>query len=550
MSMVVVFRFGSDKASIRVQRCEQEVAEVSQKLSVFLIKEDVIDPCKIVRGELVKYSFPLRDDLPFSGQAYFGTNPSNSPDWLPFLQDGISARLPDVANRSTRAVLLVRFHERYFAFTFGYGRSLLDPNVYVRDFGVKCVLNTVNPGTLVSMDKTVFDEMTVHSRIQTSRTSGVQAFGLDPARDYVRAVTGVPANERLGKVVSGSDSLQFSTDVSFDGLDDLCSFLYEKYHDKSYRENFEWYDNLQLVHDPAQVSRLDARLIEAINSRDGNRFHLAPPEIINWDVTGGFFFTPKGGRNERLQLTDYFTYLGDREVGSAEALKRQRVYVWNLENTDSYARWRLYGCVVFETEIDGDRYILTVGNWFHLNRDFAGLVTEYVSRIGNSTVALPCHMPREKEGEDNERVGRTVRNMICLDRKPVESHTHLNKVEICDLLLASGQLIHVKPWHSSSTLSHLFSQARVSAELLLSDEGFRHKVRQKIQSLSPGYVDVIPQADYNPSQIEIVLAIIDSDRRELDERLPFFSKLNMTQATRFLNTLGYKVTKLKVVEVA
>lgn len=521
---------------------------MNRKFSVFLIKENIKDPAQILRGKLITWHAPLREGLPFKGSVYFGGNPSNSPDWLSFLQDGVKAALPGIANQSTRAVLLVQVDERYFAFTFGYGRSLLEPCSYVRGFGVKCVLNTVRPDTLMSMDKTIFDEMTVHSRIQTSKGSGMQAFGLDPARDYVRAVTGIPTNGSLGRVISGADALHFSTEVMFDKLHDLCSLLYRAYRDNSYRTHFDWYDNLQLVHDPAQVSSLESELIAAINSRDSNRFHLAPPEIIDWDKTGGFSFTYKGRRNELLQLTDYFDHLGSRHLKSVQDLKRQRVFVWNAEHTETYARWSLYDCIVFETDTDNEKYVLTVGNWFRLDRDFVRSVSDYVRSIEDSTVALPSYRSGDKEGKYNEMVGETAGNMLCLDRKLIVVHTHFDKVEVCDLLSSSGQLIHVKPWRSSSTLSQLFAQARISAELLRSSSEFRAEVREKIKSLDPRFADVIPETNFDPGQFEVVLAIIDSDPRPLDERLPFFSKLNMMHAAKFLRMLGYRVSKLKVAE--
>lgn len=193
------------------------------------------------------------------------------------------------------------------------------------------------------------------------------------------------------------------------------------------------------------------------------------------------------------------------------------------------------------------KYVLTIGNWFRINRDFAQTVTRYVSQINDSTLALPQCLAKEKEKDYNKRAAQTVGNMLCLDRKTISIETHLNKIEVCDLLSDRGQLIHVKPWHSSSTLSHLFSQARVSGELLLLDQNFRRKVREKIMSENPRYVNLIPETNFDPRQIEIVLAVVDSDSRMLDARLPFFSKLNMMQATRFLNGLGYNVTKLKVV---
>jgi uncharacterized protein (TIGR04141 family) len=56
-------------------------------------------------------------------------------------------------------------------------------------------------------------------------------------------------------------------------------------------------------------------------------------------------------------------------------------------------------------------------------------------------------------------------------------------VEVCDVLTANRQLIHVKLKFGSRDLSHLFSQGFVSATLLQSDSVFREATHKKIKEL-------------------------------------------------------------------
>ncbi|WP_340673733.1 DUF6119 family protein [Brevibacillus agri] len=113
-------------------------------------------------------------------------------------------------------------------------------------------------------------------------------------------------------------------------------------------------------------------------------------------------------------------------------------------------------------------------------------------------------------------------------------------------LKGDKKLIHVKPWDSSSTLSHLFSQGRVSAELLIQEIEFRKLTRQKISGLDISFVNVIEENFFNPREYEIVFAIIDPSNNPLRERLPFFSKLNMMQNVKYLRNLGFSVTLKKI----
>ncbi|MEA2231579.1 MAG: hypothetical protein QOD83_1395 [Solirubrobacteraceae bacterium] len=95
--------------------------------------------------------------------------------------------LDDLFNASTSAALLVEADERLFALTFGHGRHLLEPEAIEQDFGLKVVLNTVEPTQLKSVDARTIDELTVHTRRDVSRDSSFSAFGLDPTRDLLRA---------------------------------------------------------------------------------------------------------------------------------------------------------------------------------------------------------------------------------------------------------------------------------------------------------------------------------------------------------------------------
>ena len=81
----------------------------------------------------------------------------------------------------------------------------------------------------------------------------------------------------------------------------------------------------------------------------------------------------------------------------------------------------------------------------------------------------------------------------------------------------------------------------VSAELFLQDEAFRRKVNDKLPAaLKLSDVRVRP----NPSEYEIVYGIIGRSSNPLE--IPFFSKVNLRNARRRLQTYGYKVTKKKI----
>ena len=517
-------------------------------LSCYLIKSEFDSFDDLIREnvEIRKYNIENQNNL--DGMIFVGNSSSNSPRWLELLQRGATSELPILLNSSTRAVLFIKNNESIFAFPFGFGRYLIRDEVLVKDFGIKVVLNSVDSQKLRSVDKATINEITIQSRTQTSKTADVNAFGIDVVKDFLRSVTGEPKNEIFGKVLTGRDSVQFTYNFEddFGKFKIICDYLEEKYYSEDYKADFSWVDNLQIVNDVTLKNSLDNILLESINKRDSTRMHLAPSEIIEWSDIEGFSYTQFGEKDDDLNIEGYFLYLDNNiiEKFTIEKLKRHRIFVWDIQTEESINKWKLYDCIVFETDYNGEKYILTVGHWFRIDRDFANLVNEYIKNIPNTSITLPDCYPNEKEGEYNSRVGREIDGVICLDTKLISYNG--SRIEICDLFTEDKKFIHVKPWRSSSTLSHLFSQGRVSGENMFQDIEFRKKSRRKISEINEEFVDLISEENYKPEDFEVVFAIIESSDRELEDRLPFFSKLNMMQSVQYLKNIRYKVTKTKI----
>ena len=108
-------------------------------------------------------------------------------------------------------------------------------------------------------------------------------------------------------------------------------------------------------------------------------------------------------------------------------------------------------------------------------------------------------------------------------------------IEVCDILTSDGELIHVKPKHNSSTLSHLFAQGVVSAELVLTSGQFRERALAKInEAIVACGGDLDPhdaaslrsafEAQPRPGALRVVYAIAALwDGKPLARVLPFFS---------------------------
>jgi uncharacterized protein (TIGR04141 family) len=483
-----------------------------------------------------------------SGIIIIGEIKAKRPKWLSFLQEGSDEKLEDVHNTSTRALLFINCEERLFAIAFGYGHYMLREDCYERGFGLKVTLNTVDPLKLRSLDTSNIEELTVQTRKQTSKSSSMDAFGLNILSDLMRMVTGEPLDQSLATKITGKDALVFSSKMFFQDLKDKLPEFLTAYHSDKYKEKFYWIDNLSEVRDPVILKKLNVLLIEALKNKDFDKIHLAPPEIVEWPMIEGFNYSTNKKKDDiypDLEIEEFISTVEPEKL-DLKRLKKCKILVKLSTEENLIPMWKVYESIVFETHLCDDLYVLTMGKWFNIENNFAKTVTDFVRNIPEAEVELPDCRASENETEYNKRAASSMKNAILMDSILIPCDSARDKIELCDLFTESGQFIHVKPKRGSSTLSHLFAQGRVSAESLLQDRKFREKVRQLITKEKKELARFFPDTKPNPSDYEVVFAFIDKSTKQLPESLPFFTKLNFMQTTRALTLLGFKVSRTKI----
>jgi uncharacterized protein (TIGR04141 family) len=483
--------------------------------------------------------------VPFRG-VFFVKNPRrHPPHWLPLVEEGVAGNLGALESSSPSGVLFLRSSKRLFALTFGYGRALLDPDTYETDFGLRVALNVVDPSQLRSIDVRTMEEMTLHTRRQASRSSPLENFGLDITRDLLRAVTGKPRNPALASRIAGADSLTLACPIRFGDLGMKCSELLTAYRARTYREYFPWIDRLALVRDPAVRTVLDAKLIEGLRQRQTDRVYLAVPELIDWQRFAGVRYSTEG-RNRPfhadVDIDDYLGTIADRDDLSIDDLHKHTVRTVRVDGGEGDEHWTVYRCVVFEVHWKGLLYALADGQWYRIAHGFAEEVHTAVANLSPPTFTLPDARAGEIEATYNARTAAGNNHVALMDSQLVRNGTGRDGVEVCDLFSDQRHFIHVKRKTRSSTLSHLFVQGAVSAELFLGEGRFRTGFRGKLTEVKPALAPLIPVGDPNPRDYEIMYAIIAKSAAGIPTSLPFFSQLHLTQVARRLRLLGYKVS--------
>jgi uncharacterized protein (TIGR04141 family) len=508
-------------------------------LTVFLLKDDITQSKHALKDPDSLTLRKLRDDLPFKGRFYFQPQQDRPPAWLSLARAGLAEPI-NLTNQSTAAVLFLSSAGRRFALTFGYGRNLLKPESFERNFGLKVALNTVDPKNLKSMDSRKFEDLTVATRRQASRGSELSAFGLDVTQDVLRAVTGKPRNADFARQVTGADALVIAVEAEFAELAAVCKKTLEAYGRDDYKEHFGFIDHMQPVVDPSLKTRLEAELLRALHAGESERMHLSPPEPINWEEVDGFVYPRQGDDNVQadLDIDEYLATLDDVEQIAIADLKRQRISVRFSGSGQAHPQWSVHDSIVFETDIGDHVYVLSAGGWYEVAKTFAKRVSKRLKSICASSLSLPDAGAGEKEGEYNERVANTG-NYALMDQQNVRARDANSDIEVCDLFTPHGQFVHVKRKTRSATLSHLFAQGVMSGEAFHWDEDFRKGTKAKIAELKPALAKLIPDKRPTPGDFEVVYAIVTSmPANRWPAALPFFSQLNLVNARDRLERHG------------
>lgn len=511
-------------------------------INVFLIKETINEFSEVLKDEYDDVdSYEIMGQYNINGIVYIGENQSNTPIWNDFLKEGVIGYEEDQTTRSTRAVLLMKRQDNIFAFTFGYGRYMLKNDSYVRGFGRRVVLNNIMDGNLKSVDTSIFDETPFNSTLQTSKSVLLSEFNITDIRTMFTSITAESKNaDRYGAIVTGKDSFSFTYELNFENIKSVCDYLLEDYNDISYKGRFSEIDRIEEVSDPAKIAELDNKLIKQLRDRKLKHFYI--PELIEWERVEGFSFTRKGDKDLSLSLDRFWDKREVEQKLSVDYLERHRIYCsYNDEVVDE--SWRIYDCLYTEYKEENTVYIFSIGQWFKVDQNLTEEINEFIKKVDVCELDFP-QINGEHEADANKIFEQQLPTLLNLDRN--NSKFEGDQYEVCDLLTKCKRFIHVKWWDSSATLSHLFSQGRVSGDFLLNSYEQRKVIAEKIKSQNKDFSKVINIDNYNASDYTVVYAIIYPENKSIVDRLPFFSKANLKHNVTLLRNMNYDVELLHI----
>src|SRR5205085_160462 len=215
-----------------------------------------------------------------------------------------------------------------------------------------------------SVDRTSFDAIGQHGRIQASREADISEFGLDLEQDMIRAVTGKPGDQTLGKQLTGKDALHVTLPIKIQDLPRLLSKYLEQYKKDTYKTQFPWIDQISEVKDPGLVAELNSTLAKRIEDQDFNRLWLSIPEIVDWMAIEGFKYKTAEAAplHEDVHIKDFVEEVKPKSGKfTLEFLKRNEIYAVAADGVTAVEDWPVYRCIYCEIDHQNETFLLNNG---------------------------------------------------------------------------------------------------------------------------------------------------------------------------------------------
>jgi uncharacterized protein (TIGR04141 family) len=477
------------------------------------------------------------------GTLYVQVGDDSPPDWVKALAPVTVPALEDTTH-SLGAVLILPAGGRRFAVAFGSGRHLLDPDAYVRDFGLLCALNGVDPEQLRGAEARTFDDYALHTLKQLSRLSDLASLELNTEKELVVALSGRLEDSSLGIKVDGRDAVRLTAEIDLAELHLKCTRLFELSQKTAYKDRFPFRDRIRRVTDRTKIGDLNKQAFSRLGQQKFAEFDLFPPQVVSDEIV---IFAAKSKGSTRTKFAEpepqhlKYAIRGPQPPEAVERLLKGRCLEGLNGSGEVVEEWTFKECLHWEFIAGGVTYVLDAGSWYEIDSGWVADVEAFVGNLVPSGIDWPAAQTEQNEDEYNDDAAAALGHAL-MDQRFVKLKGQ-TKVEACDLFAAPARFIHVKKRKGGSgPLSHLFAQALVSAEGFVMVPEFRVLLAELLEESKSGYGQFSP-ADVDPSKYEVVLALITTPgaKGNVVKKLPFFSKVTLRLAVTRLESMGFKV---------
>ncbi|MGW6951497.1 DUF6119 family protein [Streptomyces xanthophaeus] len=500
-------------------------------------------------------------NAPEGCRAFLRTKTDGVPPWARSLAPTFPA-LESVTSLSHRLVIFLPVADRTFAVCFGYGSSALEWSWIEPNFGLRFASRSYNTYALNEIRSRRIDPSARSQSVLIPTRTGLRDFDVELDGEFIRRMVGELDSgldfPDLGAVVA-TDSVAFKVETDLAQVSEILRHMLDVMDASEIKDDLRFIDALEPLRSNDELTgELEKLLVshlfqhrastrsapkdDDVSSLEPYLLSFAPPDDLTIENVHEIRIQ-KG--DEIGSLTEMGTesllnvLLRFRGSFGRSSLKDIKVMAVDSEGQPASQSTPLKNWLIFEAGSDEKRYLLTLGKWFALAEDYAKQldndirqiddVSDYLN-LGTWTIGLNNRGKKYEEKDFNDDATNGRADLVCLDRNTIASAG--NKIEACDLFHSDGYLIHVKKYTDSQTLSHLFSQGYVAAQVLTEDQDYRLTFIDKVAALNPA----LEQAARN-APVKLTYAIAVKGTRDISQSLPTFSKVNLRGFVRKLQRM-------------
>lgn len=515
--------------------------------------EEISDPAAID---------PVVDDVLIASFSH----PTSPPPWATFLQEAVDLEIHAPAGTSAGAVVFVSVSDpdddgpRWIAWAFGGGFRTLNRVRLEPRFGLYAALNRLSRhGSEEDGD----NELAVRLRqlqyrtpspysLQTGQRAGrdapLRGFRLDQLVDLISGVGGRTADD--DDQVFGARQLRIRRQVA--SIDDLLSESAEALKDagaQDYLEEFAFVDSMVAVDGEEEIESVRAQLLAELRDEESDRVDVFYPDDL---VDLG---------DERA--VTYIAYRGERRAAHGRTVLTLGMVQTMARNDpdsvldrplrfldaagDDIGTLPVLACLAADIVVDEQRYVVYDGDIFRVDQQFIDEIDAAVAGMSKSSLAMPGYQSGREDAWNRRLAEQYPDSCVLLDKRLIRP-TGQTGFEPCDVISHDGLLVHAKRKGRSSTLSHLFTQAVRSAELLTRDPACQLALFDRINERASGpdlanrVIDRFASLRARPPDLEVCFALLGpwGVRRQLS--LPLLAKMDLVNAFQRLDQLGLHPT--------
>ncbi len=490
----------------------------------------------------------------FNILAFLQSNKQKQPPWVSFVNQHFT--LDKIQNVTNSLILLIEVtaytKKHFFAIVGGQGHFYLNKTILQNDFGLRVVLNTIDPNKIGIFDSKNFNANQKQQRITFSKGNSIQEFEFNENEELLSLMSGKPLDRNFASRISGADSLHISSDLVFSNLGKKCLYFLKQFRSNEYKKTFPFVDKFKPIDDKTLIDELNEKLKDYITTKETDAISLSFPTIDDLNLSHQFEYRVGATvlQSEEFEVEKVYELIDKDKPINITFSYLSRIKIITVDgNNDFINSFELPDIITFELKnFRSNTYVLTNTHWYKIDKKYTIQIDKEFENI--EVIKIPSYLPKikknESEGDYNSRLDDTE---FCIyDKKLFTGPTTTSKVEICDAFYKKyNHLICVKKLSGSATLSHLFAQGSVSIQLLSEYDKYRKFFCDKNNEYFK--TKEFKVAKLNVSDYKLVYAIATGRSGDLKDLIPFFSKINLLTHIRAIKIRGAKTAIYKIEEL-